>query len=286
MRLAGHRNVLRMLPHTNNLYWYGSRWYDDALGRFIQADTDVPESQGPQALDRYAYVNNSPINYTDPTGHGINDGCGTRDCDDGNDNSISNLWDPTDKGQVGDPHAAELAYQHFLNDPAYFALLYANPEKWAASDEVANLDVFMQYSSLHASAQSVILSGFDPDVAANLEMAHVFYGLGDTEKTSEYLTAAILVGTPSRTLISIPDGWTGRVADNSLGIVYQRPGAIGNADSIRIMDAGANSSYPLGYVRYYNSFGQPINPLTGRPGTAAETHISMNYNGPLNRWPR
>lgn len=39
------------------------------LNRWIQPDTDVPESQGVQALDRYAYVNNSPVNYMDPTGH-------------------------------------------------------------------------------------------------------------------------------------------------------------------------------------------------------------------------
>ena len=53
-----------------NLYWYGSRWYDQALGRFIQPDTIVPESvQGVQAWDRYAYVSNSPIGIIDPTGH-------------------------------------------------------------------------------------------------------------------------------------------------------------------------------------------------------------------------
>lgn len=38
---------------------------------FNQADIVVPESQGVQAFDRYAYVNNSPINYTDPSGHEI-----------------------------------------------------------------------------------------------------------------------------------------------------------------------------------------------------------------------
>ena len=52
------------------LYFYNARWYDGALGRFAQADTVVPEdTQGVQAWDRYAYVNNDPINATDPTGH-------------------------------------------------------------------------------------------------------------------------------------------------------------------------------------------------------------------------
>jgi RHS repeat-associated protein len=49
------------------LMFYNARWYDPALGRFAQADTIVPG--GVQGLDRYAYVNNSPIRYIDPSGH-------------------------------------------------------------------------------------------------------------------------------------------------------------------------------------------------------------------------
>jgi len=51
------------------LYDYGARFYDPALGRFISADTVVPELGNPQALNRYAYVLNNPLKYTDPTGH-------------------------------------------------------------------------------------------------------------------------------------------------------------------------------------------------------------------------
>ena len=49
------------------LMFYNARWYDPALGRFAQADTVVPA--GVQGLDRYAYVSNNPIVYTDPSGH-------------------------------------------------------------------------------------------------------------------------------------------------------------------------------------------------------------------------
>ena len=49
------------------LMFYNARWYDPMLGRFAQADTVMPG--GVQGLDRYAYVNNSPVMYTDPTGH-------------------------------------------------------------------------------------------------------------------------------------------------------------------------------------------------------------------------
>jgi hypothetical protein len=56
------------------LYFYGARWYDSALGRFGSPDTLIPEaSQGVQAWDRYAGMNNNPVRYNDPSGHDV--GC-------------------------------------------------------------------------------------------------------------------------------------------------------------------------------------------------------------------
>jgi RHS repeat-associated protein len=49
------------------LYFYNAGWYDPVSGMFAQADTVVPA--GVQGLDRFAYVNNSPLNYVDPAGH-------------------------------------------------------------------------------------------------------------------------------------------------------------------------------------------------------------------------
>jgi RHS repeat-associated protein len=51
------------------LIFYGARLYDPAVGRFVQADPKIPRHQGIQAWDRYAYVNNNPMNYIDPTGN-------------------------------------------------------------------------------------------------------------------------------------------------------------------------------------------------------------------------
>jgi len=52
------------------LHFYNARWYDSSLSRFAQADTVIPiDVQGVQAWDRYAYTNNNPVRYTDPTGH-------------------------------------------------------------------------------------------------------------------------------------------------------------------------------------------------------------------------
>ena len=49
------------------MHYYNARWYDSSLGRFAQADTIVPG--GVQGYDRYAYTNNNPLNYADPSGH-------------------------------------------------------------------------------------------------------------------------------------------------------------------------------------------------------------------------
>jgi len=50
-------------------YDYVARQYDSALGRFLQADTIIPNPANPQSLNRYSYVLNSPLRYTDPSGH-------------------------------------------------------------------------------------------------------------------------------------------------------------------------------------------------------------------------
>ncbi len=51
------------------LMFYNARWYDPALGRFAQADTIIPQALSSQDHDRYSYVRNNPLRYTDPTGH-------------------------------------------------------------------------------------------------------------------------------------------------------------------------------------------------------------------------
>jgi RHS repeat-associated protein len=51
------------------LYNYDARLYDPVLGRFIGADSVVPDWYDPQALDRFAYARNNPLKYIDPDGH-------------------------------------------------------------------------------------------------------------------------------------------------------------------------------------------------------------------------
>jgi RHS repeat-associated protein len=173
---------------TIGLYDYHARWYDPTLGRFISADTIVPDPGTPQDFNRYAYVSNNPLRYTDPSGHCIPG----YDCPEDRrlSDMVASLWDPAYFESVGDPQAAEQAFLHFLADPASFISLYLNEQAWTASEEVANLDIFFMYSTLHATAEQVILNGFSPDTADYLRQARILYSVGDQSGGDSLLAIA------------------------------------------------------------------------------------------------
>lgn len=66
--VARHKFTGKELDNTG-LYFYGARYYDPEIGRFITADTVVARPYDPQDLNRYSYCRNNPINYVDPSGH-------------------------------------------------------------------------------------------------------------------------------------------------------------------------------------------------------------------------
>ncbi|MBN2074578.1 MAG: RHS repeat-associated core domain-containing protein [Dehalococcoidales bacterium] len=53
------------------LYYYGARYYDASMGRFISADTIIPNPANPQSFNRYSYCLNNPLKYIDPSGHDV-----------------------------------------------------------------------------------------------------------------------------------------------------------------------------------------------------------------------
>ena len=90
---------------------------------------------------------------------------------------------------------------------------------------------------------------------------------------------------PRRRPAAAGKDWEGRASKNGRGEVWQKPGATGDAYSMRVMDP--TSRYPDGYVRYYNKDGHAIG-LDGKQnvpggGTKAQnrdhTHIAMKPDG-------
>ncbi|MBV7317615.1 RHS repeat-associated core domain-containing protein, partial [Shewanella sp. NIFS-20-20] len=60
---TGHEGV----DHLNIIHMSG-RIYDPTIGRFLQADPHIQDPGNSQSFNRYAYVLNNPMSYTDPSG--------------------------------------------------------------------------------------------------------------------------------------------------------------------------------------------------------------------------
>ena len=61
---TGHLNLDAL-----GLVHMGGRLYDPELGRMISADPNVQYPLFSQGFNRYSYVNNNPLSYTDPSGY-------------------------------------------------------------------------------------------------------------------------------------------------------------------------------------------------------------------------
>jgi RHS repeat-associated protein len=62
-RFTGERH-----DDPTGLVYLRARQYDPDLGRFVSLDLVIGSLSRPQTLNRYAYVVNNPLKYTDPTG--------------------------------------------------------------------------------------------------------------------------------------------------------------------------------------------------------------------------
>ncbi|MFA4981967.1 MAG: RHS repeat-associated core domain-containing protein [Candidatus Omnitrophota bacterium] len=58
----------KIYDDSSALLYFGARYYDPELGRFITADPTIAHPFDPQDLNRYSYCRNNPVNYIDPTG--------------------------------------------------------------------------------------------------------------------------------------------------------------------------------------------------------------------------
>jgi RHS repeat-associated protein len=64
-----YRYTGQLAQDVLGLDYYVARWYDPYLNRWIQPDSIIPDSNDPHSWDRYSYVRNNPIKFTDPSGH-------------------------------------------------------------------------------------------------------------------------------------------------------------------------------------------------------------------------
>ena len=61
---TGHEHI-----EETKLIHMNARLYDPSIARFLSADSIIPDMYDTQAFNRYSYVKNNPLKYTDPSGH-------------------------------------------------------------------------------------------------------------------------------------------------------------------------------------------------------------------------
>ena len=64
-----HDNTGPYPTQNVGLIYMNARYYLPEVGRFVSADTIVPEPGNPQSYNRYSYGFNNPVKYIDPSGH-------------------------------------------------------------------------------------------------------------------------------------------------------------------------------------------------------------------------
>lgn len=70
---VSRRFTSQVKDEDTGLYFYGARYYDPELARFIQPDTIISDQFNPQTYNRYSYALNNPLRFTDPSGHEAED---------------------------------------------------------------------------------------------------------------------------------------------------------------------------------------------------------------------
>jgi RHS repeat-associated protein len=183
------------------LYDYGARWYDPALGRFVQADTVVPSTGDPQAWDRYAYVYNNPVKFVDPTGHMLDQGGGASSM---GDDWWRNRQTTTKKTQTHNDPLLDPEYSNWRNlvrgSPCTACHVTHDTGRVPTNDEL-DPDLVDYYRSLDELALTIHLAAFG--------------GVATQVGFSSEITASTIVGTTPW-----PDPWSGPQTVN--GINYSQ----------------------------------------------------------------
>jgi len=68
-----HQYTAKELEAATGLYYYGARYHNPNIGRFMSADRAGADPTDPQSWNRYAYVQNNPLKYIDPNGEQLVD---------------------------------------------------------------------------------------------------------------------------------------------------------------------------------------------------------------------
>lgn len=141
------------------------------------------------------------------------------------------------------------------------------------------------YGQAAISAAAVILPGLGV-LGEAAGVSNALVRAAEAGEVGETIAARVFYATEDGFIIQSPEGYEPGPASNDRGLVLRPAGQAPTNNSNIIRYGEPDGRNPTGYFRYYNNEGQPLNPITGNPGSDPETHIPTTYIGPLNGFPR
>jgi|GEM_PF-4980374 len=254
------------LDEGTNLYYYGARYYNAQIGRFMSLDPlflDQATRSGqklknvlnnPQQLNGYSYAANNPLKITDPTGEFI----------------LPISVDPTyskfnfgsstiyDNGSTNPQNNSEIHYGQLFSN----GLPPLSPVERTSIIILGSLasgtGVYSKGSEIIESVSSAIESA-----AANKQV----------ENSGPKPAKNFIEPTNPPQEPSIPDNYTNLgPTRNGNGTVYGPPGTPQNTNANTIQVYEPTDQYQNGYWKEYNGNGEPINPSTGKPADGREDY--------------
>ena len=139
------------------LYFYNARYYDSALGRFVSADSIIPNQYDPQSWDRFEYARNNPINYNDPSGHSTECAVTDKYCSNGQLDTKQKALDFADNEQFKATHIGYTTYYNGLSEGDQETLQEGGWDAGAYNDHVSGSEV-TPADALHDPATYIVAS--------------------------------------------------------------------------------------------------------------------------------
>ncbi|WP_032607077.1 RHS repeat domain-containing protein [Pseudomonas avellanae] len=233
---------------NTGLSYMGERYYDPLLGRFMGTDPVDFQEGNLHSFNRYAYANNNPYKFSDPSG------------------LYADLIIETMSLAVG-----MASFHQNVKEGNYGA---------AALDGVGiAADGVLAAIPMVPGAAGLAIQG-----ARGLERASDIRPHVDTATSS---AAPDFLISPNGTVFPVPKDATGpsasvNPAGNVTGSAFTngRGGDNGQVNVMRVMQPipprGNSPGYKNGYIKYENRLGQGVDPYTGRTLPNSKSHFPIN----------